>query len=221
VAWREAGALPRGALTSAQSARLARAIRWNPMQPDYRLREAERFLVAPSLRLQDYVAAREAAETAIRLHPEEPLCRVAAARVEGRGCRLLFRDEASRARADRRYAEAEVLSPRDPLIPLERGGLLLSTGDPAGASSAAMRVLALEPNAVPARLLLAAARLAQGGPGARRSATALLAEAEAVAQRWADAPQTSDMARRLLQVDPVLARSIRATLGRHELAPPR
>ncbi len=212
LAWRSARGLPRGRLDAAGKDRLRAALRWNPYQPDLWLRRAEDLASGDDFRPEIYAAAREAAETAARLQPADARYRTGIARVESVACRALFRDEATRARAAARYDEAIERSRHDPFAPIEKGGFLLDTGDPAGARRAAEQALRIEPEAVPARLLLAEAILAEGTPGAAERAASLIAEAEEGARRWAAWPRESPYEAHLLSLDAARVRAIRSRL---------
>jgi tetratricopeptide (TPR) repeat protein len=179
-------ALSRSRVDADGQRRLERVLRLNPLQPDYWLRRArERAGDGSAWALADYAAAREAAERAVRLSPADARYRAGLAWIEGLATRTLFRDRASRERTALRYREAEERSRYDPLVPIELAKFLLDTGDPAGARRAAERALAIEPNAVPARLLLADAILrAAPGPQASVHAARLLEEARGLAKRW-------------------------------------
>lgn len=215
-AWSESRGLPRGRLDEAQSSRLAAAIARNPFHPDLRMRLAEHEAPpgARALSASAYAAAREAAEIAIRLSPQDPSFRVGLARVEATGTRLLLRDVASRDRAAARYAEGERLAPHDPLIALEKGEFLLVTGDPAGAARAAERALEIEPRSVLPRLLLAEALVEQGAGG--RRALALIDEAERLAADHAGVERTSHYERALLTLDDDRCRRIRGAVATSE-----
>jgi hypothetical protein len=85
-----------------------------------------------------------------------------------------------------RFARAEELSRYDVTIPIELAGFLLDTGDPAGARLAAERALAIEPEAVLPRLLLADALIETRTEDGLERAALLLEEAQGKARRWAD-----------------------------------
>jgi len=148
--------LPKGRLLSQQFEQLERAQSLNPVQAYYHMRWAEA-LVASATRwtIDDYARARIEAETAIRLHPAESQFRWTLARVEGRGCREIFRDLKSRDRAYRNFKLAQQLAPHDVRISLQGGAFALSVGDPLTAQERANYAMKTEPNAVPAYLLLA------------------------------------------------------------------
>lgn len=213
LAWRELHGLPRGRLDDDGRARLAAALARNPIHPDAWLRRSEDLSGAGAkLRAADYAAAREAAERAIRLSPDDARYRLGLARLEALACTALFRDVGTRERAERAYAEAIERARTDPFLPLEQGKFLLAAGDAAGARRAAERALAVEPGAVPARLLLAAAILEQGGSAARPRARALLEEADEIEARWREAPRDTPYARTLLAADRELRRGLIARL---------
>jgi tetratricopeptide (TPR) repeat protein len=184
LAWRIADRLPRGRLDGEDAVRLTRALRHNPVHPDLWLRRAEHLAGdGTGLTAESYAAAREATERAIRLSPGDARYRRGAARIEALACRSLFRDAATRARAAERFREAERLSRYDPFIALELAGFLMDTDDPAGARRAAERALALEPEAVVPRLLLADALLSSGATDPSK-VERLLDEAVAKSDRW-------------------------------------
>jgi O-antigen ligase len=155
-AHRLVSALPDGWLSRNQLSQLKRAQRLNPVQPSYHMRLAEAAMAnRTSWTLDDYSRARIDAETAIRLHPAESKYHWTLARVEGRGCRELFRDLKSRDRAYSEFRAAQQLAPHDVRISLQAGAFALSVGDPLTARERADYALGLEPNAVPGHLLLA------------------------------------------------------------------
>jgi hypothetical protein len=82
------------------------------------------------------------------------------------------------------YRRAERQARHDPTLPLELAGFLLGWGDSAGARRAAERALAIEPEAVLPRLLLAAAFIQDGSEGDLRRAAAQLADARERAEAW-------------------------------------
>lgn len=213
LAWRGLHGLPRGRLRDADRASLATAIRRNPLHPDGWLRWAEdRAGDGADWNPEVYALARESAERAVRLAPRDARYALGLARIEALACTTLFGDVATRERTARAYAHAQALARTDPFLPLEQGRFLLATGDPAGARRAAHRTLAVEPQAVPARLLLAAALLDQGGASAVRRARASLAEAEDIAARFRGRPPTTPYAATLLAVDPEWRRALRSRL---------
>ncbi len=203
LAWRRASVLPFGRLSDRQRERLDGALRLNPIQPDLWLRRARDLASEPGPRdAPVYAAAREAAEHAIRLQPADARYRAGLAQVEARACRTLFPDLDSRERTARRFLEAEALAPHNPRWPLERAKFLLAMEDPAGARRAAERVLAIEPNAVEARLVLADALLEAGAPGAVSRAGRLVAEARELSIRFADVRAEGEYAAAMLGLDP-------------------
>ncbi len=212
--WFLAHGLPRGRPDPASRARLGRALDLNPLDAGLWMRRAEDLAGdgsewTPAV----YAAVREVADHAVRMQPADAAYRVRRGRLEALACFTLFRDEATRARADALYGEAEALSPKDALIPLEKGWFLLEAADPAGARRAAERALRLEPESVTPRLLLAKTLLALGGPGAVEAAERALSEAVAKARRWAPEPRLSPYARRLLDLDAGKVGELRRRIG--------
>ncbi len=208
-----AGDLPRGRLDSRGRARLESSLSRNPFHPDTWLRRAEDLAGDGSdWDLPSYARAREAAERAIRLNPTDAHYRLGLARIERLACLTLFGDEASRARAARAYGEAQDRARHDPFVALEEGRFLLAAGDPSGARRAAERVLAIEPEAVPGRLLLADAVLSAGGESSSARARRISEEAARVAERWAQVPRQTLYARRILDLDAVWQSSLRARI---------
>lgn len=208
LSWR-ALAAARRAPSAADGRWLARALRFNPLQPHAWLLESERIAGdRPAWDLERYAAAREAAEHALRLQPADARFQLGLARIEAQACRTLFGDQGTRERARAAFERAQDLSRFDPLIALELGQFLIDTGDPAGARRAAERALALEPEAALPRLLLADALLAVGEPQAAEQAARLLTEAQDKATRWAGAQQESPYASQLLRLDPRLVERI-------------
>jgi O-antigen ligase len=196
--------------TLTSSVLIGEAIRLNPLRAETWLTESDLFVDDEAVwTLARYAAAREAAETAIRLQPGEARNWLGLARVEARGCLELFGDEASRERFDRHYIEAERLARHDVFIAVERGEMLLAASDPAGARRAAERALAIEPRAALPRLLLAEALLATGEPGDVERAVALADETEDLARGYAGRPMETPYAQRLLTVDPHRLEAIR------------
>ena len=211
--------LPRGGLNDVQAARLDAAIELNPLHPDYRARVAEAILAAPGglTHAADYLRARGAVEDAIRLHPASARYRRLLGRVEGEACASLFRDVATRERAREAFSAAARLAPFDPFLPLEEAGMLLRTGDALGATRAARRALAIEPESVVPRLVLAVALYEAAGVEARDEARRLIAEAHEKGVRWAEWADTSDYARGLFVPDASLLRQIAARAEREEI----
>ena len=190
------------------------ALRLNPLQPDYRLRRSEDLPSSGSLGLADYVAARESAETAVRLQPADATYAWGLARVEARACLELFRDTAARDRALARFERAQTLAPSDVRISIDAGQFLLSAGDPAGARRLAERALGVEPNAVPARLLLAESLLASGSGDSLPRARVLLEGSRALAARWEDEARRGIYAAEMLRLDRRAVARIERELGR-------
>jgi predicted Zn-dependent protease len=157
----------------------------NPLDPDHWMRRAEHLARDESgLSLEAYALSREAAERAVRLHPNSARLRVGLARLEAHGCQALFRDVACRRRVAAHYTEAERLARYDPLLPVGLAAFLLDTGDAAGARRAAERALMIEPESVLPRLLLADALIAGGSVEGRRRARELLTDSRERAAEW-------------------------------------
>jgi predicted Zn-dependent protease len=136
---------------------------------------------------------------------------VGLARLEALACGTLFRDQATRARARSHYEAASSLSRHDALIPLEEAIFLRDTGDPPGARRAAERTLALEPEAVAPRVVLAEVALAE--PGGAGRARRLLDEAEDLAARYRSWARSSRYAASLLGLDETRAADLRRRIG--------
>jgi len=199
MAWRSVAGLPRGRLDDAQQQRLGTAIRLNRLHPDYRMRLAEHLAAGPH-GFDSYAAAREAAEQAVRLQPADARYRHDMARIEARACIEIFRTSGCRERVRLHYMNAEQLSRYDPAIPLELAMFLLDLGDGVGARRAAERALALEPEAVLSRLVLAEALIESDASSAAARSGELLNEAERKAEQWAGWTD-GEHARRLLTLD--------------------
>ncbi len=138
--------------------------------------------------LDRYADARRAAEQGVAVGPNRSAAWRELARVEAAGCRMLFRDAASRERARQAYLSAESRAPFDASLPLELAAFLLDTADATGAMNAAERARVLEPEAVAPRLLLAASLTEMpGAPDARRIRR-LLDELDQSARAWSDYP---------------------------------
>jgi len=215
LAWRNADGIPaEGSLDPGEISRLERAVELNALHPDYPMRlAAEQVDDGAGFGIEDYAMAREAAEHAVRLQPMEARYRRGLAKIEAQACRFLFRDVASRDRARLRYLEAESRARYDPFLPLELAMFLSDVGDPAGARRAAERALSLEPESVLPRLVLADSLIAEDRPGAARRAEALVAEAQALAERWASWAERSEYAKELLTLDSVALERVRRRLG--------
>jgi O-antigen ligase len=216
LAWKavEDPPLPRGRLDTLEAERLTRALRLNPIHPDYWMRRAARLAADESTWTRKaYADARLAAETAVRLSPADPETHRELARVEAEACRRLFRDVASRERAADRFRQAEELARHSPFIPFELAVFLLDAGDPAGARRAAERALEIEPESVAPRLVLARALLELGGPRAAERAERLVAESREKFERWAAWQSAGPYARELLRPDPLLLDEIRQRLA--------
>jgi O-antigen ligase len=202
LAWAELAELPRGRLDVSQYARLERALRWNPLQPEHWLRLAEHHDREPGSReLGAYAAAREAAEHAVRLDPKSSRYQRGLAEIEARGCRSLFPNAACRARVAARFRRAEELARYDPFVSIALSMFLVDMGDPAAARRAAERALALEPEAVLPRLVLVDAMLDSGSADGLVRAAAVFEDARERASRWSTWKE-NDYGRKLLVPDP-------------------
>jgi hypothetical protein len=201
LAWRRIDGLARGGLDGDGVARLEAALRLNPLHPDHWLRRAEH-LAAPEGEwdLEGYARARESAEHAVRLQPADARYRRGLARLEAAAARTLLPERATRDRAVMHYEQAAALARHDPSLWVELAALLLDTGDAAAARGAAERALALEPEAVLPRLLLAGAWLGQRTPEGVQHATRLLEEARERSARWGGVP-AEPYARDLMRLD--------------------
>ncbi len=208
LSWRAVRGLPRGRLSASEAERLDAATRFNPIHPGLWLRRSEHLAEDPLWGLQGYALARECAERAVRLQPQDATYRRGLARIEARACVRLFRDVATRRRASEGFSQAEARARHDPFLPIEHGEFLLATGDPAGARGAAERALAIEPEAIPARLLLAAAILEVDGADGVPRARTVLAEARSVAARLAAVKRETPYAESLLRFDEARAARI-------------
>jgi O-antigen ligase len=210
LAWSSVRGLPRGALTDLDAERLARARRHNPLHPDFDLRTAEALAGdGRDWAIEDYARAREAAERAVRKAPRSAAYHVGRARLEALACGRLFRDQATRARARALYEGAASLSRHDALIPLEESLFLLGAADLPAARRAAERALALEPEAVAPRIVLAEVALGSGLHSGPEAARRLLDAAQERAERHRPFASTSRYARELLGWDEAAAREIR------------
>lgn len=220
LAWRETRDLPRGRLEGEALAGLERALRRNPLHPDHWLRRAEHIAGDGSTwDLEGYALAREAAEQAVRLAPNGAEYHRGLARVEALACRTLFGDVTSRERAQARFDEAAALAPFDPFIPIELSAFLVASGDPAGARRNAERALALEPESVLPRLLVADAVLAEGGTSGREIARRMLGESEEIAKRWEGLRGVGLYARELLRTHPEKVERLRSMILMTESTP--
>ena len=213
LAWDGMRNVPHGKLDQAQLGRLRRSLRWNPMLPAGWQRLAEHFVGdGRSWQVEDYAAAREAAEHARRLQPVDAFYARAAARVEATACLTIFPFEATRRRAARIYEEASALARTDATIPLEASKFLLQAGDAAGARRFALRAIAIEPRAAAPGLCLAQALLRDEGAGGAAQARRVLNEALLLAPRAGETP-TSSYDAALRGVDGNLVEALRRELG--------
>jgi hypothetical protein len=123
------------------------------------------------------------------------------AQVEARACRGLFRDADCRRRVAERYREAEERARHDPFLPIALARFQLDMGDPGAGRRAALRALALEPESVLPRLLLADAFIEHGTPEDLARASALLGEARERGVAW-EGWDGGPYGLRLLRADP-------------------
>ncbi|HEX6851624.1 MAG TPA: O-antigen ligase family protein [Candidatus Polarisedimenticolaceae bacterium] len=176
----------------------ARALAWNPHDPQLHLRAAEALAArAPAWSAQDFARAAEAAQEAVRLSPRDPRYLGALAGIEATACRTLFPFAAYRDRVGARYAAALALSPHDPAIALEASLFLQASGDAAGAIRFARAAVAIEPRAAVPRLALAEALEASGD---RTGAASELERAVALERAGAAVAGTSGYHARLLRL---------------------
>lgn len=218
LAWRQAAGLPAGRLDERGAARLQRAAALNRLHPGYKLRLADHLVAGPDgWTLDEYAAAREWAEAAVRDDPAAAETWRGLARVEGRVCREWQPSERCRERTRELYRRAEDRARFDPFLPIELAKFLLDSGDPVGARRPAERALALEPEAALPRLLLADAALHSGGEGSIASARRLIAEAREKSERWSEW-SGSPYGRSLLTVEPRVTRRLESALAAAEAA---
>lgn len=211
LAWDALRTVPSGDRTELAASEIVAPLYLNPLHPEGWMRLARHDANDPDRSTRwRYAASRTHAEHAVRLQGADARYRVGLARIEGRGFNELFRDEASRARTVAHYRAAQELARHDAGIAIEEGAFLLRAADPLGARRAAERALAIEPNSVPAKLLLAQSVVADGAPeyGAR-----LLDDAEATAERWAPHPKETAYARFHLELDPDLLAVVRKRIA--------
>ena len=214
LAWDGMRTVPHGKLDQTQLGRLRRSLGWNPMLPAGWQRLAEHFVGdGRSWDVEDYAAAREAAEHARRLQPVDAFYARAAARVEASACLTIFPFEATRRRAAQIYEEASRLARTDATIPLEASKFLLQAGDAAGARRFALRAIAIEPRATTPRLCLAQALLRDEGAGGAAQARRVLNDALLLAPRAGETP-TSSYDAALRGVDGKLVAALRRELDR-------
>ena len=215
VAWSSSAGLPSGRLDPSQAALLQRSLRFNPVHPDSWMRYAEHLAGdGTDWDVATYARAREYGERAVRLQPADAAYVRRLGRIEALAYRTLFQDPGSLERARRRYRQAESLRRFDPFIPVELAAFLLDVGEGAGASRAAQRALALEPESVLPRLMLAESVLETGGPRAVRRAVRLLAEAEERAERWSSWRDAGSYAHDMLSPHSEKSRRIRERISR-------
>ena len=160
---------------------------------------------------ESYATAREYADHAIRLQPAASERRWGLARIEARACLELLGDAASRERARRQFEAARGLARRDVRIAVDEGQFLLAAGQPRLAQRLAEEALRLEPNAVPALILLAQSLIRQD-PHAGPRAARLLDQAEQTADKHADARGANRYSLELLSLDRERLARLRAGL---------
>lgn len=193
---------------------LEEATGFNPVHPDLWMRRAEALAGdGPGWTPQTYAEARTMAERAVRLNPADSEMRLRLARIEARACLTIFPDDRTRARAVGRFREAQARARCAALIPLEQGEFLYRTRDWEGALRSARRVLELEPNAIPPRLLAARALLRLGGEERTAEASTLVREARESAQRWENYRREDAYSRELLNLDEEQAEWIEGKIG--------
>jgi O-antigen ligase len=221
LAWSRANAATAKPPAAAAQDDLDAALRYNPIQPQYWRRFALRLAGDGTMwKLGEYAAAREAAELAVRLNPADSDAHWTLAQIEALACRTLFHDMATRERARSNFERAEQRSRYNPIIPLALARFLLDNGDAAGARRAAERALALEPESVQPRLVLAAALLSGPPTDSSQRAKSLLAEAEERARRWADRAPWGYYADQLLRPEPRMFDRVRSKLAAAQAAVP-
>jgi O-antigen ligase len=214
LAWNGMRNLPHGKLDQADLGRLRRSLRWNPMLPAGWQRLSEHFVGdGRSWQVEDYAAAREAAEHARRLQPVDAFYARAVARVDATACLTIFPFEASRRRAAEAYEEASGLARTDATIPLEASKFLLQAGDAVGARRFALRAIAIEPRAATPRLCLAQAILRDRGAEGAAQARRVLDEALTLAPRAGETP-TSSYGAALRGIDGNTVEALRRDLDR-------
>jgi O-antigen ligase len=167
-AWRAEQILP-GAPPGARLAIVDRALSQNPYVASLWMRRAEVIAGDPdSWSIERYGFARESAEQAMRLSPNDATLVKGAARIDALACRTFFPAVAFRRQVARRFELAETLAPHDTFTTMEAATTLLGLGDPAGAASEAARAEAIEPRAAAPRLLRAEALADKGDAAAAR-----------------------------------------------------
>ena len=153
---------------------LARAAFWNPLHPEYRAVLARAVLSEKNPTAEHLARGLTAAGGAIGLKALDAEYHLLRARL----ARKAFHAGDGAAdwitTADESYKEAARLDPRRPQAHLERGWMLLETGQPREARSCAETAIETEPNSFEARRLRACALLALGD---RDAAIGELAEA--------------------------------------------
>jgi O-antigen ligase len=208
LAWRTANRPGNGGPVEAER-RLETALSLNPIAPELWWRLARvRAARGAGGDLQSNLGAREAAEHAVRLHPRSAYYRRGLAQIETHLCRTVRWDAGCTDRVAAHYRTAQRLAPYDASLHVNLGGFLLRAGDPAGARRAAERALALEPEAVLPRLLLAEAFIERGTDRDLDRSAELLAEARRAARTWS--------ARAEELVDPTLLVPDSGEIGRIE-----
>jgi O-antigen ligase len=171
LADREAAAAMRSG--SSGVAHMERAIRLNPLHPEFRNSLAMAILNSGPLSPDGYSRAATNLLEARRLKPIDYRFPLHLARLEERFATRLFDDASAQERAVSLYREAVRLAPLDPRPRLELAGHLLDLKRPSEALQAVREALVLEPSFVRARLLEASILLDIGRPPEARDSLRL------------------------------------------------
>ena len=193
---------------AAQAERYETALRWNPADASSRMRYAEQ--LATQSGWPAYLAAREDAERATQLAPNDGALMRSLARIESTFWRELFPDAENRDRIAELYERAEALQPTNPFVPMERAAFLLDAGAADAARRASERAIQIEPQAARPRLLLAQSFLLLNDPDRARE---MLGEARRLAVAAQEEAQLSEYARDLLSIDASFVRQLEASLA--------
>jgi tetratricopeptide (TPR) repeat protein len=193
---------------AAQANQYETALRWNPADASTRMSYAEQ--LATQSGWPAYLAARQSAERATQLAPNDGTLKRSRARIESAYWRELFPDAENRQRIAELYQGAESLQPTNPFVPMELSAFLLDSGDAAGARRAVERAIQIEPQAARPRLLLARSFLLLGD---RDRALETIEEARRLAAAAQAEAQLSDYARDLLSLDAGFVQQLEAALA--------